>query len=774
MENPLPTDPLAPKETKAQSLLDEIIQASEQWSAAGTTAPTAPIVPPVVWAPPTPPPVKKPRDPMTTGTILKMIGSLLFVTIIFFGSFLAYVVFNPDQAAFFVNIFGINPRDIQNLLKSLINGSFGITVLIFSIAWIMSLFRAIWTPRDQKRRRLISWLIAGVVGIFLFVMLAFWAYLFGIINTTNYANPGWDVSIYDNDLYTHSESREYAGLSTTTNLIGPITLRYDLSTNAITVAKKNLMTIDSYEIDFDGAKCINGKSIIEWSDAANDQWLICTFDEVRTYNIKWTYSGRDRLGTIQSLNMSLAKVEIKGLLDITSKVNKNDKEVITINAAKIKNLGNPRWLYSTDSGTGKAQSSITEVASSTPLLICLKLIATECDRYFFISDTNTRKTEGSIVFYSDPVVNPLSVAMTLTGLTVNEDEISSIEWSADDGSKLCVWTSMDCSHVFASYGAKTITAKVLLVNMETLSIEWDIMLNEPVLIERHGEVQDQNGKVLNTPETFDPALSAYVVKDIIIPTSIYLDAEGVVSQNLGYSLSNVVWRISHGDIVEEKVWEKIVFTLTKNERYTIEAKYTFKKNVVTSSADIRTAQDTIIIDLERKSLEPILSIQQSSDYVPSKVTVDASSSRSKNGTIQKFIFDFGEWKVATEWDAIQTYEYRTAGEKKITLTVIDDKNEKSIISKYVILKDAPREVGFTTSVSPGTINTLVDFISTANGDIDEWIWNFGDNTQVSRGEEVTHAFSKAGTYKVTLTVIYSNWTQKDTTQSFRVEDSLEQ
>jgi hypothetical protein len=54
---------------------------------------------------------------MTAGTVLKLIGSLLLVAVIFFGSFLAYVVFNPDQAAFFVNIFGIDPKDVQNLLK---------------------------------------------------------------------------------------------------------------------------------------------------------------------------------------------------------------------------------------------------------------------------------------------------------------------------------------------------------------------------------------------------------------------------------------------------------------------------------------------------------------------------------------------------------------------------------------------------------------------------------------------------------------------------------
>ncbi len=188
---------------------------------------------------------------MTTGMILKLMGSLLIVAVIFFGSFLAYIVFNPDQAAFFVNIFGIDPNDIQTILKNLINGSFGITVLIFSIIWILGLFRAIWTPKEQKRRRLISWLSAALIGIILFVILAFWAYLFNIINATDYANPGGDVIVYDNDLYTHDESRAFSRISNTKNMIGPITLKYDLSTNARAIAKKNLLTIESYEINFD-------------------------------------------------------------------------------------------------------------------------------------------------------------------------------------------------------------------------------------------------------------------------------------------------------------------------------------------------------------------------------------------------------------------------------------------------------------------------------------------------------------------------------------------
>lgn len=181
------------KKTEASSLLDQIIKTANDSSSpiahdipAGTSDnQTGTVVSGST------PPVKKPRDPMTAGMVMKLIGSLFIVAVIFFGSFLAYIVFNPEQAGFFVNMLGIDPKDVKNLLKSLINGSFGTIVLMLSMIFIISLFRAVWTPKEQKRRRLISWLSASIVGILLFgIILPFWAYLFKIINETPYDNPG--------------------------------------------------------------------------------------------------------------------------------------------------------------------------------------------------------------------------------------------------------------------------------------------------------------------------------------------------------------------------------------------------------------------------------------------------------------------------------------------------------------------------------------------------------------------------------------------------------
>lgn len=127
---------------------------------------------------------KKPREPLPPATIFKGILAMIFVALIVFASFLAYIVFNPGDAQFFVSMFGIDTKDVANLLRRLINGSFGVIILVLSIVWIITLFRAIWTPREQKRKKLLGWMIAILVGIILFSLLAFWAFLFNKIGET--------------------------------------------------------------------------------------------------------------------------------------------------------------------------------------------------------------------------------------------------------------------------------------------------------------------------------------------------------------------------------------------------------------------------------------------------------------------------------------------------------------------------------------------------------------------------------------------------------------
>lgn len=57
--------------------------------------------------------------------------------------------------------------------------------------------------------------------------------------------------------------------------------------------------------------------------------------------------------------------------------------------------------------------------------------------------------------------------------------------------------------------------------------------------------------------------------------------------------------------------------------------------------------------------------------------------------------------------------------------------------------------------------------------MESYLWNFGDNTGISHGYSASHTFKQAGEYTVTLTVRYTDGTERNTAQKFKVVTSLE-
>jgi len=275
-------------------------------------------------------------------------------------------------------------------------------------------------------------------------------------------------------------------------------------------------------------------------------------------------------------------------------------------------------------------------------------------------------------------------------------------------------------------GSWRVDAVVRYVGNREETVSETLRIEAPLSLDRHVKVYNRSGKDLNPPESFDTLSKAYVITGITIPDAVILDARDVISDNPGYKLGDVTWKISDDTNVSSMRGERVTFDIERTMRYIITAEYTFEKIAKTGEAnDQRSAQDTIILDLSRSNLTPILKIQQSSDYVPAKVTVDGSQSRSEYSNIITFIYDFGEGKPPAVGDAIRTYEYITDGQKEITLTVVDSNNNRASTKGYVVLKDTPTTIGFTTSLSPATVGAPVDFIaSKSTGQIDDYIWNF--------------------------------------------------
>lgn len=722
--------------------------------------------------------------PVSPATILKFIGALLLVILIFFGSFLSYVVFNPEQAQFFVNVFRVDPNDIANLLKKLINYSFGIITFFFSIAFIITLFKAIWTPREQKRKKVMSGFIAWLMGILLFSTLWIWATIYAKIGTVNFSNLAGSILIYENDLFIYNENikdktKEIPSkMESLNNLIGPVTLRYDISEHSRKLERENWMEIIDFEFNFDGANCSTGSDVVAGNSPKSEKSIVCTFDKVKKYQPKWRYIFEDFAGNQTPFEFNLDSVEIRWLVNISEQENSKWDTLYNIDASNIIRLWKPIWYRSDIEWREYTnQNSFTVTIGEIPIVIGLKIFAdsNNIDKYFIAQKSDIAESEWDIEIIQNSA-NPQEYVMSLKWLTIDDSQIISVDWSMNTGIQICKdQKDITCTYTFTSYWEWQIIATVNLIGNRTLTFNKNFRLDAPLNLERDVIVTNRSGKKLNTKETYDTKTKTFILTDIFPPETIFLDARDVISDNSWYVLSNVKWTISDWRTIDERSWERIEFNIKRTTRYNIIADYTFAKTTKTWQADdTKKARNIILLDLERKNITPMIKIQKTSDYVPSKITIDASQSRSEYSEIIKFEFDFGEWKPATVWDAIQTYEYTTSWEKTITLTVTDSNWEKATTREKIILKDEPRTLGFSTSLSPGLTGKNVDFKATGtNWQIEDYLWNFWDNTSIEHGYEVSHSFKKAGRYNVTLLVKYIDWTEKQISQPFAVVDSLE-
>lgn len=258
--------------------------------------------------------------------------------------------------------------------------------------------------------------------------------------------------------------------------------------------------------------------------------------------------------------------------------------------------------------------------------------------------------------------------------------------------------------------------------------------------------------------TYTPSLKAYHITDVTIPVVLQFDATDVKVDNYGYDLSKVEWDFN-GDGVFEKTGPKITYELIEEKRYTVQVRYTFTDKEKNISSAI---SEKIIFDSGKKDINLALKLTQDSEYVPATVHVDGSASIPKQGTITKFIYDFGEGRGPVEGDAVQDYRYNFSGEYTITLTVVRDDGTKELFSRKIVLKDIPKRIVINTSVSSGIAGKPIDFDTNGTiGQIEAYHWDFGDGN-TSDEPAPTHVYSQKGKYTVKIMVTYADRTVRST------------
>jgi len=129
-------------------------------------------------------------------------------------------------------------------------------------------------------------------------------------------------------------------------------------------------------------------------------------------------------------------------------------------------------------------------------------------------------------------------------------------------------------------------------------------------------------------------------------------------------------------------------------------------------------------------------------------------------------WNFGDGTTSTVQNPSHTYQ--APGVYTVSLTVIDELGNTDTETKeqYIIIGTSPTlRAEFTSNGQTTVPNTLIGFVDQSTGDIQSWLWDFGDGT-TSTERNPYHAYAASGSYTVSLTVSGPDGSSTHTEENF--------
>lgn len=250
-------------------------------------------------------------------------------------------------------------------------------------------------------------------------------------------------------------------------------------------------------------------------------------------------------------------------------------------------------------------------------------------------------------------------------------------------------------------------------------------------------------------------LNAFTYEDILFSAELSTDSDGTISS----------YFFDFGD----GTYSDWITTSSVSHQYTDgTTKYTVSLTV--KDNDGALSVDVSSVEIQINNRKPVLSliVEQYDNYVLKEITFDASGSYDLDGELE-YYFDFGDG-ANSSWitNPVITHVY-TAGPQNyfILLLVMDDDgvfNETGITIR-VKNRHPQADAGYDQNV---VVNQIVNFNGDKSLDPDggtlSYNWVFGDSTSSGWLDiaKVTHTYTEAGEYTVTLTVSDGSLTGSDT------------
>lgn len=166
------------------------------------------------------------------------------------------------------------------------------------------------------------------------------------------------------------------------------------------------------------------------------------------------------------------------------------------------------------------------------------------------------------------------------------------------------------------------------------------------------------------------------------------------------------------------------------------------------------------------NVAPVASFTYESDHLA--VAFDASESTDEDGTIESYVWDFGDGHTGS--GVAPSHVYDDSGSYTVTLTVTDDREGTDSVSEEV---EVVANVAPSAEFSVLTNDLQASFDASGSEDTDgsivSYAWDFGDG-EAGSGVSAAHTYASAGTYVVTLTVTDDDGASTQVAQDVTVTD----
>jgi len=695
---------------------------------------------------------------------------ILLIALIMWWVFLTFIVNNaktPSDVSFFKNLW-INLNDVNVFLLNITTFVFSIIITALSLITILFLYKAIFTKKEYKRKK-ISFIIASIF----FIVILFAAWLLWITldkkikSLPNWAEMSyWKIQLYDNDLLLNENfGKQWAIIKDTTNLIWPIDIAIDVN-----YLKKdelqNGFQVKKYFFTFWDWSPI--EEVISWNDPQSNV-VVHKYDKKWTFNLKITLEWidnrfPDKINAKKEI-LENPSISIGYLIKMNSVTMPDWWLKINFDASDLKRLWETEWY--TEKNTDKPMSN--KYYYSPQIIYKKEMVWLRVkeqtkqnkwwDKIFIINWDN--KSIYWKIYYEQDLNDDLMYTFQVKDLDTSfwNGVIKSFFWK--------IWNKSAKLNADLRYLEESSKTKIKIDDYWEQEIYLDITDSDGKTVRIYDKIKIQKKIKLSNKIKFSYATNNseikstyyettwdYIINELNIPETIIMDARLVRSLNALYYLDEISWDV-WWDWTYDYTWKKIEHTFKQEWTNIINVRYVFyhRKN----KEDKIEITEKINIDTIEKDAILSLIIKKDSDYTPTTVSFDASLSRVKNDNIIKFIYDYWDWTPPEERDAINPWHiYKSKWSYKTTLTVETEKWKKYSTSEYIVLKDEINKINIISSLKRAPIWQEINFSAAWTiGQISEYNWDFWD-WESSTESSPNHAYNKSWTYKVKLKIIFAN------------------